>query len=177
MMRVLFSLVTFSLVACRPDEPPRLEKQPALAEPTPPHVVPMALGSTGFALALPATYALKAVDGPDFLVYYFAPVDTTVRTTFTGGLYFGNHPQGGSDTTAGCQVRQLPATLLRQPVVWTVRRCATGYSLDGVFDNPRGQPGQDKINAFGEARSAAELRQLQTIIASLQASADSAQRP
>ncbi|MGI4870369.1 MAG: hypothetical protein ACRYFX_04220 [Janthinobacterium lividum] len=67
-----------------------------------PRLVEQPLGKSGFTVSLPATHALKTTDGADFLVHYFAPVDTTVRTTFTGGLYFGNQPQDAGATVPGC---------------------------------------------------------------------------
>jgi len=126
------------------------------------------LGKTDFVLSLPPGFALKATDGPDFLVYYFVPADTTVQADFTGGLYLGANPQGDvADTTAGCRTRRAPATLLGYPATFTIHRCATGYSVNSVFDSHSGRGWDAQVNAFGEARSAAGLRRLLAVFATL----------
>lgn len=131
-------------------------------------LVEQSLGDTGFYLSLPPGFALKTTDAADFLVYYFAPADTTVRADFTGGLYLGLHPQGdAADTTAGCQTRRATTTLLGHPATFTIRRCATGYTISSVFDSHSGRGWDAQANAFGEAKSAAGLRQLLAIFATL----------
>lgn len=157
--------------ACQsPDQPaaapPPAKTPPTVATPAP-RLVEQALGKTGFFLSLPSTYTLRSTDAADFLVYYFAPTDTTVRTQFTGGIYLGGHPQGSDSAAAGCQLRRVPTTLLGRPATWRVQRCATGYTLDAVFASHSGQEWSPVINAFGEAKSAAELRQLLAIFATL----------
>jgi|GEM_PF-2072476 len=144
------------------------------AAPTPPLVAQRLGGQGGLWISLPATYALKTTDGPDFSVHYFAPADTTVRSRYTGGLYFGYNPQG-SDSTAGCQRRRVTVAVLGRPVRFAVQRCATGYVVDAVFNGPSGPP--LVINAFGEAKSADELRQLLAIFATLRLQQATPARP
>jgi hypothetical protein len=101
-------------------------------------------------------------------VYYFAPADTTVRTDFTGGLYLGNQPQGDEpDSVAGCRTRRTTTTLLGHPATFSIRRCATGYTVNSVFDSHSGRTWDGLANAFGEAKSAAGLRQLLAVFATL----------
>lgn len=131
-------------------------------------LVEQRLEKTDFYLSLPPGFALKTTDAADFLVYYFVPADTTVRADFTGGLYLGTQPQGDvTDTTAGCQTRRTATTLLGHPATFTIHRCATGYTLNSVFDTHSGRGWDAQANAFGEAKSAASLRQLLTIFATL----------
>jgi hypothetical protein len=121
-------------------------------------------------LAIPPGFALKATNGADFLVYYFAPTDTTVQADFSGGLYLGNYPQpqdAPADTLAGCRVRQAAVTLLDRPATFSIRRCATGYAINSVFDSHSNLSWDAQVNAFGEAKSAAGLRQLLAIFATL----------
>jgi hypothetical protein len=126
------------------------------------------LGDTNFYLSLPPGFALKATNAADFLVYYFAPADTTVRADFSGGLYLGNQPQGDEpDSLAGCRTRRATLTLLGHPARVSIRRCATGYALNSVFDSHSGRTWDGQANAFGEAKSAAGLRQLLAIFATL----------
>jgi hypothetical protein len=110
---------------------------------------------------------LKATNGADFLVYYFAPADTTVQADFSGGLYLGNYSQpqdAPADTLAGCRVRQAAVTLLDRPATFSIRCCATGYAINSVFGS---RSWVAQVNAFGEAKSAAGLRQLLAIFATL----------
>lgn len=164
-MHLLAGAVALGMVACQ--SPGQTSSAPPPTAAPAPQLVEQALGKNSFFVSLPSTYTLRSTDAADFLVYYFAPADTTVETSFTGGVYFGGHPQGDNKVAAGCQVRRVPTTLLGRPATWRVQRCATGYTLDAVFDSHSGQGWNPLINAFGEARSAAELRQLLAIFATL----------
>ncbi|GAB3637376.1 hypothetical protein GCM10027422_29660 [Hymenobacter arcticus] len=170
----LLGVGALGLTACpAPDQPAATAAKPhpvpAARVPAPaPLTAPQQLGKTGFYLALPPGFALKATNGPDFLVYYFAPADTTVQADFSGGLYLGGHPQGDEgDTTGGCRVRRVAVTLLGHPATFTIHRCATGYTVNSVFASHSGRGWDAQVNAFGEAKSAAGLRQLLAIFATL----------
>lgn len=173
---MLLGVFALGLASCpAPNQPAatatRPRRAPAARAPTRPSLTaPQQLGNTDFYLALPSGFALKATDGPDFLVYYFAPADTTVRADFSGGLYLGSQPQpqdSPADTLAGCRVRRAAVTLLGHPATFSIRRCATGYVLNSVFDSHSGRGWDAQVNAFGEAKSAAGLRQLLAIFATL----------
>ena len=163
------------LVACQQNKPPAAVTAtptqgpgalPGAARGQPP--VAHRLGKTNFYLALPPGFALKTTEGPDFLVHYFAPADTTVRADFTGGLYLGGYPQGdATDTTGGCRTRRVVVTWQGHPATFTVHRCATGYTVNSVFDSHSGRGWDARANAFGEAKSAAGLRQLLAVFATL----------
>lgn len=167
----LVSAVALGLTACQPhsDAPPATAGPPATRPAQPPArpTAPQPLGRSGYTLALPADYALKPTDGADFQVYYFAPADTLAASHFSGGLYFGTQPQGPDSAAAGCQERRQPATLLGQPATWHITRCASGYTVYALFDSRSGRGWDAQVNAFGEARSAAELRQLLAVFATL----------
>jgi hypothetical protein len=131
-------------------------------------LVEQPLGKTGLYLSLPPGFAIKTTDAADFLVYYFAPADTTVQADFSGGLYLGNQPQGDEpDSSAGCRTRRATVALLGHPATFSIRRCATGYVLNSVFDSRSGRTWNGQANAFGEAKSAAGLRRLLAIFATL----------
>ena len=170
---VLLGSAMLSLSACQPDKPPVASQVPAArpAAPvvaSPPPLVEQPLDKTDFYLSIPARFALKATNGPDFLVYYFAPADTTVQADFSGGLYFGGHPQADqADSTAGCQTRRVAFPMLGHPATFTIHRCATGYTVNSVFDSYSGRGWDAQVNAFGEAKSAAGLRRLLAIFATL----------
>ncbi|HEX8326676.1 MAG TPA: hypothetical protein VF629_03985 [Hymenobacter sp.] len=181
-IRLLVGAAAIGTTACQSPEKPASVPKAAPARPQPtagpvPQLIERPLGKSGYFVTLPSTYALKSTDAEDFVVYYFAPADTTVRTHFKGGIYLGGHPQGTDSAGAGCQVRRVPATLLGRPATWRVQRCATGYALDAVFDSQSGEGWNPLINAFGEAKSAAELRQLLAIFATLRRQAKPAAPP
>lgn len=170
----LLSAFLLNLAGCRGDDRPAAgtvaaPKAPADTVATRPLLmVEHRLGDTDFYLSLPPGFALKSTNAADFLVYYFAPADTTVRADFTGGLYLGTQPQGDvADTTAGCQTRRVPITLLGRPVPFTIHRCAAGYSINSIFDPRSGRRWDTESNAFGDAKSAAGLRQLLAVFATL----------
>ena len=169
-IHLLAGVAVVGAAACQSPDQPQIVSPPAKARPPAapaPSLVEQALGNSGFFVSLPRTYTLKSTDAADFLVYYFAPADTTVKTSFTGGLYLGGHPQGEGPAAAGCQVRRVPTTLLGRPATWRIQRCTTGYTLNAVFESHSDQGWSPLINAFGEAKSAAELRQLLAIFATL----------
>jgi hypothetical protein len=131
-------------------------------------LVEQQLGETGFYLSLPSGFAVKSTNAADFLVYYFAPADTTVQADYSGGLYLGSQPQGEeADTLAGCRIRRADVVLLGHPATFSIRHCATGYTINSVFDTHSGRTWDGQANAFGEAKSAAGLRQLLAIFATL----------
>ena len=170
----LLGVCALNLVGCRGNDQPAaniaiVPKAPVDTVAT--RALPMVehqLGETDFYLSLPRGFALKSTNAADFLVYYFAPADTTVQADFTGGLYLGTQPQGDvTDTTAGCQTRSAATTLAGQPATFTIHRCAAGYSISSVFDPRSGRGWDAQSNAFGDAKSAAGLRQLLAVFATL----------
>lgn len=169
---MLLGSVALGLSACQPDQSPVVSKVPAAGPVAPvvasPLLVEQPLGKTDFRISIPARFALKATDGPDFLVYYFAPADTTVQADYSGGLYLGNFPQEDqADSAAGCQTRRAAVSMLGYPATFTLHHCATGYTINSVFDSHSGRGWDAQVNAFGEAKSAAGLRQLLAIFATL----------
>lgn len=166
----LLGSLVLSLAACESRQPPTAPPP----KPTPPAAtdyrpaVEQRLGTTDFYLTLPQGFTIKSTNAADFLVYYFAPADTTVRADFTGGLYFGSQPQGDvTDTTAGCRTRRTPVVLLGSAVPVTIHRCATGYTVSSVFASHSGRTWDGQVDAFGEAKSAAGLRQLLAVLTTL----------
>ena len=169
----LLGSAALSWSACHPDQSPVAGQAPVVGPivpvvVSPPPLVEQRLGKTDFSLAIPAKFTLKATNGPDFLVYYFAPADTTVQADFSGGLYLGNQPQGDEvDSMAGCQTRRAAVAVLGHPALFAIHRCATGYTVNSVFDSHSGRTWDAQVNAFGEAKSAAGLHQLLAIFATL----------
>jgi hypothetical protein len=170
---ILLGSVVLSFSACQPDQSSVTSQKPA-AKPvvptvvSPPPLVEHALDKTDFYLSIPSRFALKTTNGPDFSVYYFAPADTTVQADFLSGIYLGGYPQKDqADSLAGCQTRRTAISVLGHPATFTIHRCATGYTVNSVFDSHSGQGWNAQVNAFGEAKSAAGLRQLLNVFTTL----------
>lgn len=123
---------------------------------------------SGFFMALPAGYAIKVTNGPDFAVYYFAPTDTAAHKEFAGGVYFGNAPQDSQlDTAGGCTVRRQAVWLLRQPATLAVQHCPGGYAVRALVKSPSVVYEGEQLAIFGQAGTAGELGQLQAALATL----------
>ena len=169
MLGWLGSAVVLGLAACHgPSQPPAAA--PPAAQPAPasaPPLVAHQLGQSGLTLSLPPAYRLRSTEGEDFLVYYFAATDTTAAEPFTGGLYLGGHPQP-FDSAAGCRLRHLRQPLLGRPAAWQLSQCATGYTLNVRAALPTKSAYVEQIHLFGQARSAAGLRQLLAVVHTLQ---------
>ncbi|MDO7874407.1 hypothetical protein Q5H93_06655 [Hymenobacter sp. ASUV-10] len=171
----LLGSLALALAACDGPPPSTTTRPAPPAAATPPPPAPnyrpatkQRLGDTDFYLTLPRGFALKSTNAADFLVYYFAPADTTVRADFTGGIYLGSQPQGDvADTTNGCRTRRATVSLLGRPTPVTIHRCATGYTVSSVFASRSGRGWDAQVDAFGEAKSAAGLRQLLAVLAML----------
>ena len=65
-----------------------------------------------------------------------------------------------TDSIIFCPAKQLQFLFLSQ--------CATGYTLNVLAALPAGLPYSPQIHLFGQARSAAGLRQLLAVVRSLQ---------
>lgn len=57
------------------------------------------LGKTGFSIYLPSSYKSEVHKGPDFLVYYITPIDTTLHKG-GAGIYFGSNPDSHGPESA-----------------------------------------------------------------------------
>lgn len=155
------------LAACHEASPPAAAVPPA--RPTPasaPPLVAHQLGTTGLTIRLPATYRLHLTEGADFQVYNFAAADITAAELFTGGLYVGGYP-APFDSLAGCR-RHPRQLVLGRPARWLLSQCATGHTLEVQAALPADPAYSLQLHLFGQARSAAGLRQLLAVVATLQ---------
>lgn len=164
-LRWVLLVGSLPLAAC--DQAPPAAKRPAAAAP---HWPERQLGESRFYVALPAAYALTAVNAPTFVTYNFAPADTLAAAAFTGGICFNYYLLPGRDATSdvGCPSRRWPVTMLGQPAILRLQHCHGRYVLTGLVERPAlGQGPRERLYVFGEAKSRAGLRQLTTVFASL----------
>jgi hypothetical protein len=164
----LLGVVVLGLAACHgSSQPPAAVPAAKPAASSAPRLVAHRLGQSALSLSLPPTYSLHLTEGADFLVYSFAATDTTAVELFTGGLYLGGFPQP-FDSAVGCRTRRLQRPLLGRPATWQLSQCATGYTLNVLAALPAGPAYFQQIHLFGQARSAAGLRQLLAVASTLQ---------
>lgn len=121
-----------------------------------------------FYISLPPTYAIKMNEGPDFSVYYIQPVDTTVKTAFTAGLYFGNYPHTFEAPNDSCQITKTNGNILGENTDWTVYHCGERYSIQAIVDSHSGEGWNSKIHSFGHAYSESDLTKILEIYSTLQ---------
>jgi hypothetical protein len=117
------------------------------------------IGKSGYYISIPTTYSLKEVDGSDFSIYYFYRTDSTGEETFSGGLYFGNHPHIIEPDNESCKKENLNSRILDDSITWTVYDCNGEYSIQTIVDSTS-EGWKQKMHAFGNANSKAELRRV-----------------
>jgi hypothetical protein len=125
------------------------------------------IGTSNFYISLPHDYSIKIKDGPDFSVYYFAPTDTTVDAKFSGGLYFGSFPSEFDAQNDSCKTATIKGKILDNIADWTVYNCTGDYALQTIIDSKSGEEWNERIHAFGHAKSEAELNKILDIYSTL----------
>jgi len=125
------------------------------------------VAKSDFYISIPADYSIKETNGPDFSVYYFSPTDTTIKGNFAGGLYFGNFPSEFEKDNDSCKTTTLKSTILNTNADWTVYNCSNNYTLQTIIDSKSGEDWNEKIHAFGHAKSEDNLHKVLDIYSTL----------
>ncbi|QQR55565.1 hypothetical protein IPG41_03355 [Candidatus Peregrinibacteria bacterium] len=125
------------------------------------------IGESGYVLSIPADYSITTSDGPDFSVYYFSSTDTTIKNKLSGGLYFGNHPSEFEADNANCKTETLTGKILDNMQAWTVYNCQSDFSIQTIVDNNKGEGWNQKVHAFGHAKSNDDLQTILEIYSTL----------
>lgn len=123
---------------------------------------------SGYVISIPADYSIVGSDGPDFSVYYFSPTDTTLSDKLSAGLYFGNFPNAFEADSDNCKMEKLKGEILDTLSDWTVYNCQGNYSIQTIIDNKKNEGWNQKIHAFGYARSRDELEVILEIFSTLE---------
>jgi len=124
------------------------------------------IDSTGYYISLPAGYSITTKGGPDFSVYYFATIDTTDKKSFSGGLYIGGYPNRFTPPDSSCTTSMITNNILGKAAEWTVYKCDSNYTVQTLVNNTGGDA-NEKIHAFGDARSETDMQKLFDIYATL----------
>jgi hypothetical protein len=120
------------------------------------------IDTSGFSIELPSSMKIGSQQGPDFMVYYFTPIDTSIQKG-EAGIYFGPKPDVHPPTTEYSQTEIL-APFLGQTEKWT-QYVTSKYTQREVFiENGEGQ----KIHAWCYSDNPAELENLFTMMKSIQ---------
>lgn len=125
------------------------------------------IGKGNFYISIPADYFIRETEGPDFFVYYIAPKDTTIRPSYYGGIYFGNHPNNFEADNTGCKTESIDGNLFGNPIKWTSINCEGDYTIQTIADNKGHDDWNEKIHLFGGAESKEELKKVLAIFETL----------
>lgn len=125
------------------------------------------IGESGYFISVPSDYSISTSNGPDFSVYYFSPTDTTVKDKLSGGLYFGNFPHEFEADNDSCKTETLKGKILDNIQEWTVYNCQGDFSIQTIADNKKGEGWNQRIHAFGHAKSNDELQTIVDIYSTL----------
>jgi len=125
------------------------------------------IGESGYFISVPSDYSITTSNGPDFSVYYFSPTDTTVTDKLSGGLYFGNFPHEFEADNDSCKTEVLKGKIFDNMQEWTVYNCEGDFSIQTIAENKKGEGWNQRIHAFGHAKSNDELLTILDIYSTL----------
>lgn len=125
------------------------------------------IGESGYVLSIPAEYTISTTNGADFSVYYFSPTDTTVINKLSGGIYFGNFPNEFERDNDSCKTEILKGKILDIMQDWTVYNCQEDYSIQTIVENNKREEWNQRVHAFGHAKSKEELQTILEIYSTL----------
>lgn len=121
------------------------------------------IGDSNYYISIPKKYTIKENRGPDFSVYYFYSADTTAKATFSGGLYFGNHPSQFEVSSDSCKTAKIKSKILNKNEDWTSYNCKGKFSIQTIVKSGSGEGWNEYIHAFAGAASTADLKKVLTI--------------
>ncbi len=122
---------------------------------------------TSYYISIPTGYSIKENRGPDFIVFYFVPIDTTVKIDFSGGFYFGNFPNKFQPPNDSCKIDMIKGEILDKGADWTVFECNKSYSIQTIVNNKYSEGWNNQIHAFGHGTSKSELYKILQMFATL----------
>ena len=118
------------------------------------------IGKSNFYISLPDKYSIKESEGPDFMVYYILPTDTTDTSSLSCGIYFGNAPSEFKAKNETCKQEVMNGQILGNSEEWKVFDCDGEYSIQTIIDSKSREGWNDRIHAFGRATSKADLNKI-----------------
>src|SRR5687768_15174494 len=76
------------------------------------------IGKSDYYISIPKEYSMNETEGPDFSTYYFNLTDTTIKSNFSGGFYFGNHPGKFDPPNDSCKTENIKSKILSDNADW-----------------------------------------------------------
>jgi len=131
------------------------------------HLILRQIGKSKYFISIPANYKLEERNGPDFSVYYFKPADSTDIKYFSGGFYFGNYPSFFKPINNQCQTTSLQSKILNKLEEWTQYTCDSSYSVQVIINSGDDEGWNEKIHAFGNAKSKEDVDKALLIFSTL----------
>ena len=121
------------------------------------------IGKSRFYISLPKGYHLKETVGVDFYVYLFQSKDKDNQGAYTGGLYFGGHPNEIEAENKNCQTKSIEGDLLTQTVEWKLFDCKDKFEIQTIIELDN----WEKVHAFGDAKTREDAQKLIQIFSTL----------
>ena len=130
-------------------------------------LVEQRIGESNYYISLPENYAIKKTQGIDFSVYYFLAIDTTQKTNFSGGLYFGNFPSQFGPANDSCKITTVRSKILKKISKWTIYICQGDYTLQTIVEIKDNKDWNELIHAFGRANYEDDINKVLYIYSTL----------
>ena len=165
-LKLTFLLTTFLFVGCEQNNNKKSDNS-FIDNSYIKELVERQIGESNYYISIPKDYTLEATDGPDFSVYYFYPIDTTIIANFSGGFYFGNHPSQFPPDSGSCKINNSKSKILDENADWTIYNCNDEYAIQTIIDSKSGEGWNEFIHAFGRASSTADRNKLLTIFTTM----------
>lgn len=125
------------------------------------------IGGMNYYISLPINFSIEKKEGPDFSVFYFANTDTTAANSFSGGMYFGNHPSEFPPENDSCKVETIDSKILAESSTWTVYKCNGEFLAQTIVDSRSDERWNNQIHVFGHAKKEVDLDKVLAIYSTL----------
>lgn len=125
------------------------------------------IGESKYCISIPPNYSIKESEGPDFIVHYFSPSDTSMVAAFRGGFYMGDHPHEFDPDNDSCKTEKIKSKLLGHNADWKVYICNGEYEIQAITKSKSSEGWNSVIHAFGAAKSKVELNKLLQVFSTL----------
>jgi hypothetical protein len=125
------------------------------------------IGKSNYFISIPHGYSITSKDGVDFSVYYFSPIDTSLKNRLAGGLYFGNFPHEFDKKNDNCKTEIAKGEILNITQNWTVYNCNETYSIQTIISSNSNEGWNQKIHAFGIGYNRNDLNKLLDVFSTL----------
>lgn len=128
---------------------------------------PTKLENTDLSISIPENYKIEKNQGPDFDMFYFYPVDTTDKSSLTGGIYYGFNPSSFSQTDNIVDTKDVSRTIFGKKAEWTVFEYPDYFFIQTITDYESADGTEMRIHAFGSCQTEDDMDKLFMIFETL----------